>query len=116
MTDPATVRELALDQPGTLEQEHFGRPSYSVKKKIYLTLWIDEGRAVIKLTPEQQIDMCEEFPRSFSPVPNKWGKHGWTSVSLADTSPEVLRSAMDTAWRNVSPKWLLPTRAKPSGR
>jgi hypothetical protein len=111
--DCDTARSMALDMPGTLEREHFGRPSYSVKKKIYITLWIDEARAVIKLTPEQQIEWSEAHPQTFIPVDNKWGKHGWTNVLLAGTSEKILRQAIDLAWRNVSPKWLLPTRAVP---
>ena len=39
------VRAMALDMPGTAVKERYGRPSYSVKKKTYLTVWADEPKA-----------------------------------------------------------------------
>ena len=111
--DSQTARFMALDMPGTLEMEHYGRPSYSVKKKIYLTLWIEEDRAVLKLTMEQQTILSEEHPSAFAPVPTKLGKHGWTSVYMDHINERLFRYAMDLAWRNVSPKWLVPTRQAP---
>ncbi|MBK9176864.1 MAG: MmcQ/YjbR family DNA-binding protein [Flavobacteriales bacterium] len=111
--DSQTARAMALDMPGTAEKEHFGRPSYSVKKRTYLTLWVEEHRAVMKLTPEQQALLGEEHPDAFAPIEQKLGKHGWTSVHMAHTSERLFRYAMDLAWRNVAPKWLIPTRAAP---
>ena len=111
--DPRTVRAMALDMPGTAEKERHGRPSFSVKKKTYLTLWVEENRAVMKLTPEQQARLGEEHPDAFAPVQQKLGKHGWTSVFMAHTSERIFRYAVDLAWRNVAPKWLIPTRAAP---
>ena len=111
--DAQTAREMALDMPGTAEKEHFGRPSYSVKKKIYMTLWIDDGRAVMKLTVDQQTSLHEEYPDAFAPVPNKWGGHGWTNVFYDHISERLFRYAMDLAWRNIAPKWIIPTRQAP---
>jgi hypothetical protein len=111
--DAQTAREMALDMPGTAEKEHFGRPSYSVKKKIYMTLWLDDHRAVMKLSPEQQRAFHEEHPDAFAAVPNKWGQHGWTNVFMDHCNERLFRFAMDLAWRNVAPKWILPTRQAP---
>lgn len=111
--DSQTARAMALDMPGTAENEHFGRPRFSVKKKTYLTLWSEEERAVIKLTPQQQAAFSEEHPDGFAPVPQKLGAHGWTSVYMAHVNERLFRYAMDLAWRNVAPKWLLPTRSAP---
>lgn len=111
--DAFTAREMALDMPGTMEKEHHGKPSYTVKKKIYMTLWLDHDRAVLKLTPEQQIELSEGHPRAFAPVENKWGKHGWTNVTLSNINETLFRYAMDLAWRNVTHKWLVATRKQP---
>jgi hypothetical protein len=113
--DPQTARAMALDMPGTAEKDHHGRPSFSVKKKIYMTLWLAEDRAVMKFTAEQQATLCEGHPDAFAPVPNKWGQHGWTEVVMGHCGERVFRYALDLAWRNVSPKWLLPTRQAPPG-
>jgi hypothetical protein len=111
--DPQSARPMAMDMPGTAEKDHHGRPSFSVKKKIYMTLWLNEHKSVMKLTREQQATLCEEHPDAFAPVPNKWGQHGWTEVSMGHISERLFRFALDLAWRNVSPKWLLPTRQVP---
>lgn len=111
--DSQTARAMALDMPGTAEKEHFGRPGYSVKKKTYLTVWTEEQRAVMKLTPHQQAAFCEEHPDAFAPLQQKLGLHGWTNVYMAHISERLFRYAMDLAWRNVAPKWLIPTRAAP---
>jgi hypothetical protein len=111
--EPQLIRPLALELPGALEQEHFGKPAFSVKKKIFCTWWVQEERAVIKLTPDQQAEWCAEFPDAFAPLPNKWGQHGWTNVYLPVVNERTMRHALDRAWRNVCPKWLLPTRQVP---
>ncbi len=107
------VRAMALDMPGTAVKERYGRPSYSVKKKTYLTLWADEQRAVLKFTPAQQSAFCEELPDAFEPVQHKLGAHGWTSLQLEHVSERLFRYALDLAWRNVAPKWLALTRTAP---
>ena len=111
--DSQLARAMALDMPGTAEKDHFGRPGFSVKKKIYCTLWITENKAVLKLTVDQQTSLSEQYPDAFAPVPNKWGQHGWTNVLMAHLSERTFRFALDLAWRNVSPKWLIPTRQAP---
>lgn len=111
--DEQSIRAMALDMPGTAEKDSFGKPSFSVKKKIYCTWWIMEERAVLKLTLGQQMAFSEEQPDAFEPVPNKWGKHGWTNVHLPTVSERTFRYALDLAWRNVAPKWILPTRQAP---
>ena len=107
------VRAMALDMPGTAVNERYGRPSYSVKKKTYLTVWADEQRAVLKLTPAQQAAFSEEFPDAYAPLAHKLGTYGWTSVQVEQVSERIFRYAMDLAWRNVAPKWLVLTRTAP---
>ncbi len=111
--DAQTAREMALDMPGTAEKERFGRPSYSVKKKGYMTHWIEEDRAVMKLTLEQQTAFHEAYPDSFSPLSTKLGKYGWTNVYIHHLNERLFRYALDLAWRNAAPKWLTLTRQAP---
>jgi hypothetical protein len=37
------------------------------------------------------------------PVPNKWGKHGWTLVSLNLVNEELLMEVLTSAYCNVAP-------------
>ena len=41
------ARELALDLPDTVEQDHHGRPSFRVSKRIFATLWDPEHMNVM---------------------------------------------------------------------
>jgi hypothetical protein len=37
-------------------------------------------------------------PKAFTPVPNAWGKQGWTTAKLSALSAADLKSALETAW------------------
>ncbi len=59
MVDIETVRKLALSYPETDERDHWGRPSFRIKKKIFCTLWPKEKRAVLKLSITDQSIFAE---------------------------------------------------------
>jgi len=40
------------------------------------------------------------------PVPNKWGKQGWTYIKLDKVHKEVVIDALTTAYCEVAPKKL----------
>lgn len=63
-----TFRRMALSFPEAEEQPHFDRPSFQVKKKIFATLWIEERRAVLKLSPVDQSVFCDFDKAIFYPV------------------------------------------------
>ena len=101
-----TARRLALSLPETEEQDHRGRPSFRVGKRIFATLWPEERRAVLKLFPDDQAALVSLKPDCFSPIPGGWGRQGWTNVVLDHITPEELEEALRTAWRQVAPKRL----------
>jgi hypothetical protein len=37
------------------------------------------------------------------PVPNAWGKYGWTTVLYERIPEELLRDALLVAWRDTAP-------------
>jgi hypothetical protein len=100
------VRKFALSFPEAYEQEHFGMPSFRVKKKIYSTIWIKENRVMVKLSPEIQSVFCAVDKASFSPVPGGWGAKGATFVELSTVKEEIFQDAMTTAYCGVAPKKL----------
>jgi hypothetical protein len=76
--------------------------------KIFATLsLVAEGYGVLMLTPEQQAGMVEDEPNIFSPVPKGWGRMGASRVFLAKVPPDILKSALRTAWMRRAPKRLL---------
>jgi len=50
MVDLETARTYCL-KPEVEEYDHFGKPAYKVKKKIFATLSLEEKRIVLKLSP-----------------------------------------------------------------
>jgi len=110
----ASFRKLALTLPETAEASHMGHADFRVKGKIFATLPFEGdaeakdnvpgGVGVLKLTPDQQDEFIEAWPKCFEPVPGAWGLRGYTRVLLRATSAVILRRALDAAWANIAPK------------
>jgi hypothetical protein len=99
-------KDLALSLPETTEQPHFENISFKVNKKIFATLNEKEMRACLKLTEVDQ-DVFSTIQKSIIyPVPNKWGKQGWTLVDLEKADSKILEDALITAYCTVAPKKL----------
>ncbi|HEY2360081.1 MAG TPA: MmcQ/YjbR family DNA-binding protein [Candidatus Angelobacter sp.] len=106
-------RRIALSLPEATEGSHFGNADFRVGGKIFATLSLaKQGYGVLLLTPEQQAGMVEDEPKIFSAIPNGWGRNGATRVSLAKVSPDILKAALQTAWRRRAPKKLSAASAK----
>lgn len=84
-----------------------GHPDFRVGGRIFATLWVDEERAVLKLTPEEQDVLVEAEPDLFEPVAGAWGRRGWTNLALDGADEPAVRSALLAAWRNVAPPRLV---------
>jgi hypothetical protein len=103
---PSTFRTCALKLPEAVENAHFGTPDFRVAGKIFASLSVERGTAVLKFRREQQEMLCAAEPALFSPVPGWWGQSGWTSFLLEPADEAVAKSALLMAWRNVAPKRL----------
>lgn len=104
---PEDVRAIALLLPEVVEGAHMHKPDFRVGGRIFATLWTDEDRVVVRLTPDLQAMMVEAEPEIFEPVPGGWGARGWTNVELTEIDEETLRSALLAAWRCVAPAGLV---------
>jgi hypothetical protein len=102
----AGFRSIALGLPEAFESAHMGHPDFRVNKKIFATIWPDEGWGMVKLTLEQQASFIEAEPEVFIPVKGGWGRKGATHVLLESANEATVRSALVTAWRNIAPKKL----------
>ena len=106
MNEIETLRALALSFPETSEQPHFEKASFRVAKKIFITVDEKNLTACIKLTEIDQ-DVFSVADRTIIfPVPNKWGKQGWTYIDLKRVHPDLLKNAIKTAYCEVTPKKL----------
>lgn len=104
---PEDVRALAPMLPEASEGAHRGNPDFRVGGRVFATLWIDEARLVLRLTPEAQAAVIEAEPEAFDPVPGAWGTRGWTSLDLDACEEETLRSALLRAWHCTAPPGLI---------
>lgn len=101
-------RRMALGFPETVESAHMGHPDFRVGGKIFATLGHpDNGRGMVKLTPEQQHDFIRSEPAVFTPVNGAWGRQGCTHVLLKAAKKPSVRRAMEAAWRKTAPKKLV---------
>ncbi len=109
---PAAFRKLALAMPEATAASHFETPDFRVGGKIFATAGRVDGRAVLKLTIDQQQLLCEAEPAMFAPVDGGWGRKGWTNLILAKADATTVKSALWMAWRNTASKTLLRAHAE----
>jgi predicted DNA-binding protein (MmcQ/YjbR family) len=101
-----TFKQIALSFPETSEQPHFEKTSFRVNKKIFATYDTLNNRACLKLS-EQAQDIFSLFDKTIIyPVPNKWGKQGWTNMELKKVPREMCIDALTAAYNEVAPKKL----------
>ena len=97
---PADFRRLALSLEGAEEGSHMGAVDFRVGGHIFATLAHEaQGYGNLMLTPEHQAAFVEEVPEVFVPIAGGWGRMGATHIVLAKASEDVLKGALQTAWR-----------------
>ena len=96
----ADFRRIALTLEGAEEGSHMGAVDFRVGGRIFATLAHKaQGYGNLMLTPEAQAAFVEELPDVFVPVAGGWGRMGATHIVLAKASEDLLRGALQTAWR-----------------
>jgi len=77
-----------------------GSPDFRVGGRIFATLASQEqGYGNLMLSPEQQNEFIAEQPDVFMPVSGGWGRMGATHIRLAQANEDLLRGALEVAWR-----------------
>ena len=107
MISTETARKAALSMPETEEQQHFGRPDFRVKKKVFATLHKDKNMMVLKFTPVDQSVFCAYDATVIFTVPGGWGKQGWTFINLKKIKKAMFHDALVAAWKTVAPARLV---------
>lgn len=106
-TNMSSLKEfttLACSLPEVSIGPHLEKVSFRVKKKTFATLNEKESRATLKFTPEEQEMFGKIKPDAIFPVPNKWGKMGWTHLRYQDLKAEIILELLKTAYCNMAPK------------
>ena len=103
MSTANELRRLALALEGTTEAPHFDRAAFKAAR-IYVTLAAGGRTANFKFAPDEQELKCTVAPDAFAPVPNAWGRQGWTTATLSKLSLQELKAALAMAWAHARPK------------
>ncbi|CAG5005685.1 hypothetical protein DYBT9275_03629 [Dyadobacter sp. CECT 9275] len=106
MVDISIFRQIALSFPEATEEPHFEKTSFRIKKKIFATYNDKENQACVKLSERDQDLFCLSDKLIIFPVPNKWGKQGWTLVSLDKVQENVFLELLTCAYCAVAPEKL----------
>ncbi len=103
MVNRHTVRKLALSFEDTKEEPHFDKIAFKVRGKIFATLNLEVNRACIRLSAVDQDVFCSFDKDIIYPVPNAWGKYGWTLIQLRKIKKEMFADALTSAYCFVAP-------------
>jgi hypothetical protein len=97
---PADFRRIARRLEGVEEYDHAGFPAFRVGGRKFASLASQpQGYGNLMLTLEQQTAFVEELPEVFLPIPGGFGRMGHTHIRLAAANEDVLRGALQTAWK-----------------
>ncbi|MBN3582834.1 MmcQ/YjbR family DNA-binding protein [Algoriphagus aestuarii] len=104
MVSIEVFKTLCMNFPKVEEMPHFHKTSFRIKKKIFATLDEKTQKATLKLNLKDQdlfglIDQTMIYP-----VPNKWGKQGWTIVELNKINESLLKDILTNAYIGVKSK------------
>ncbi len=102
----AFFRSISLALPETTEVPHFEKTSFRVRKKIFATYDFKTQLACLKLSEKDQDLFCLSDSRLIFPVPNKWGKQGWTLAKIGDLKEDIIRDLLCAAYNQVAPEKL----------
>ena len=109
-------RRIALSFDGAEEGSHMGHADFRVGGRIFATLASKhQGYGNLMLTLDQQKVFVEELPEVFLPIAGGWGRMGMTHIRLAQATEDVLRGALQVAWKrrvDKSAKKVNKTRAR----
>lgn len=104
MVNHETVRKLALSFDEAEEMPHFEKPSFRIRKKIFATLDVKNNRVCLKLSLIDQSVFSAFDASVVYPVPNAWGKQGWTFVDLEKVRKDMFKDALTCAYTELSKK------------
>src|SRR5262249_17342775 len=99
MPTPTEIRKTALALDGVTEVDHFGRPSFRTKKRIFAVIRPDG--LYLHLPDERKEFLFEADPKTF--VKFMWGKRSNVIVDLTRIGRRELDALIREAWESVKP-------------
>ena len=99
------VREIASGLAGVDERETWGKPTFRVAGRMFLTLASDGSKATLKASSDDQAALIAAEPTVLFPAAYV-GRHGWVTVSLERADPGEVAALVVEAWRARAPRHL----------
>jgi len=106
MIDIEAAREMALAFDEAVEQPHFEKISFRVRKKIFATLDTEKKTLTLKFSLEDQSAFSAFDDSIIYPVSGGWGRQGWTIVELNQVGKDIFKDALTMSYCTVAPKKL----------
>ncbi len=103
MVNLEKFRKIALAYPEVMEDTHFDKISFRVKKKIFATYNPKNNQASVKLSLSDQDLYALIDKNTIYAVPNAWGRQGWTIVELSTIKEEIITAIIRSAYCQVAP-------------
>jgi hypothetical protein len=107
--DMEIARATVLRDFHAEEYDHFGKVAFRIKPKktggkpgrTLMTLWLDEGFAVLMLDEDLQASMLDHASGAFEKHPSKWGDKGATIMRLGKVNGELFLEAVGIAFKHA---------------
>ncbi|MHB1510540.1 MAG: MmcQ/YjbR family DNA-binding protein [Acidimicrobiales bacterium] len=103
------LRAVALALPGVEERETWGKPTFWVAGRLFLTLAPDGSSATMKASLDDLAALVATDPGTFTAAAYL-GRYGWVTVRLDRGGPDELEHLAVDAWRRRAPQRLAEQR------
>jgi hypothetical protein len=97
---------MAMSLPDVIERQTWGKPTFRVQNKLFVTLAPDGSSATLKSSPEEQQALIAADPDTFTTAAYL-GRHGWITVLLKPADKGDVEELVTDAWRRAAPRGLL---------
>lgn len=94
---------IAMSLPGAERREHWGKPSFRVRDKIFAVIRPDGVSLILKTTKDDRLAYTSMEPDIFG-MPDGFANLAYMTVRLDRVDPSECRELIVRAWRLVSPK------------
>jgi hypothetical protein len=99
-----TIHEFLMKLEGISVQPHFEKISYRIGKSIVATYNESTFMFTVKLLLDDQESYSILYPNNVYPVPNNWGKLGWTHVDIEGFQETIILEIFYCSYREVAKK------------
>jgi hypothetical protein len=106
---PGQLGAMAMSLPEVIERQTWGKPTFRVQNKLFVTLAPDGSSATLKSSSEEQRALIAADPDTFTTAAHL-GRHGWITVLLEWAHKSDMEELVTDAWRRAAPEGLLVER------